>query len=400
MHRLLGRDPGPVKFGLIAGAVLLAVGVSACAESGSSGSVSAGDGGEVIERKIVSVSVRPSGEVFNPAEIYERTADGVVAISAVFDGASTSPFDPGAAQGSGFVLNGEGEVVTNAHVITQGEGEDRQAAERVFVEFRDGNVVPAEVIGFDPFTDTGLIKVDPSSVDLVPLNVGDSDQVVVGEPLAVIGSPFGEDSSLSTGVVSQIGRSVRSLTDFQIEGAIQTDASINPGNSGGPMLDATGRVIGISQQIVSRSGANDGVGFGVPINSILQSVEKLRGEGEANYAYIGVSTQPIYPQLAEKLGLGVDGGALIAEVVDGGPADQAGIRGSDREITFQGTRFAVGGDVVIEADGKPVDKAEDLGRIIAALTPGETVELVVVRDGSRETIEIELGERPTAVSQP
>lgn len=362
--------------------------------------MAAGDGGEVIERKIVSVSVRPSGEVFNPAEIYERTADGVVAISAVFDSSSNSPFQPGAAQGSGFVLNGDGEIVTNAHVISQGEGEDRTAAQRVFVEFRDRNVVPAEVIGFDPFTDTGLIKVDPSSVDLVPLNVGDSDRVVVGEPLAVIGSPFGEDSSLSTGVVSQIGRSVRSLTDFQIEGAIQTDASINPGNSGGPMLDATGRVIGISQQIVSRSGANDGVGFGVPINSIIQSVEKLRGEGEANYAYIGVSTQPIYPQLAERLGLGVDGGALIAEVVDGGPADEAGIRGSDEEITFQGTRFAVGGDVVIEADGKPVRQAEDLGRIIAALTPGETVELVVVRDGSRETIEIELGERPTAVSQP
>ena len=399
MHRLLGRDRRPVTFGLTAGALLLALGVSACAESGTSDPVATG-GGEVIERKIVSVSVQPSGEVFNPAEIYERTADGVVAINAVFDSSSSSPFQPGAAQGSGFVLNGDGEIVTNAHVISEGEGEDRTAAQRVFVEFRDRNVVPAEVVGFDPFTDTGLIKVDPSSVDLVPLNVGDSDRVVVGEPLAVIGSPFGEDSSLSTGVVSQIGRSVRSLTDFQIEGAIQTDASINPGNSGGPMLDAAGRVIGISQQIVSRSGANDGVGFGVPINSILQSVEQLQGEGEANYAYIGVSTQPIYPQLADKLGLGVDGGALIAEVVDGGPADRAGIRGSDEEITFQGTRFAVGGDVVVEADGKPVDKAEDLGRIIAALTPGETVELVVVRDGSRETIEIELGERPTAVSQP
>ncbi|MBU3691636.1 MAG: PDZ domain-containing protein [Solirubrobacterales bacterium] len=399
MHRLLGRDRRPVTFGLTAGALLLALGVSACAESGTSDPVATG-GGEVIERKIVSVSVQPSGEVFNPAEIYERTADGVVAINAVFDSSSSSPFQPGAAQGSGFVLNGDGEIVTNAHVISEGEGEDRTAAQRVFVEFRDRNVVPAEVVGFDPFTDTGLIKVDPSSVDLVPLNVGDSDRVVVGEPLAVIGSPFGEDSSLSTGVVSQIGRSVRSLTDFQIEGAIQTDASINPGNSGGPMLDAAGRVIGISQQIVSRSGANDGVGFGVPINSILQSVEQLQGEGEANYAYIGVSTQPIYPQLADKLGLGVDGGALIAEVVDGGPADKAGIRGSEEEITFQGTRFAVGGDVVVEADGKPVDKAEDLGRIIAALTPGETVELVVVRDGSRETIEIELGERPTAVSQP
>ncbi|MFM8889269.1 MAG: S1C family serine protease [Solirubrobacterales bacterium] len=399
MHRLLGRDRRPVTVGLIAGALLLAVGISACAESGTGDPVATG-GGEVIERKIVSVSVQPSGEVFNPAEIYERTADGVVAINAVFDSSSSSPFQPGGAQGSGFVLNGDGEIVTNAHVISEGEGEDRTAAQRLFVEFRDGNVVPAEVVGFDPFTDTGLIKVDPSSVDLVPLNVGDSDRVVVGEPLAVIGSPFGEDSSLSTGVVSQIGRSVRSLTDFQIEGAIQTDASINPGNSGGPMLDAAGRVIGISQQIVSRSGANDGVGFGVPINSILQSVEQLQGEGEANYAYIGVSTQPVYPQLAEKLGLGVDGGALIAEVVDGGPADKAGIRGSDEEITFQGTRFAVGGDVVVEADGKPVQKAEDLGRIIAALTPGETVELVVVREGSRETIEIELGERPTAVSQP
>lgn len=395
-----GRDrERAVKAALVAGAVALALGVSACAEAENGGGVTVGDG-KVIERKVVSVSVQPSGEVFNPAEIYERTADGVVAISAVFDSATTSPFDPGAAQGSGFVLNGDGEIVTNAHVITQGEGEDRVAAERVFVEFRDGNVVPAEVIGFDPFTDTGLIRVDPANVDLVPLTVGDSDRVVVGEPLAVIGSPFGEDSSLTTGVVSQIGRSVRSLTDFQIEGAIQTDAPINPGNSGGPMLDASGRVIGISQQIVSRSGANDGVGFGVPINSSIRSVNQLREDGEANYAYIGVSTQPIYPQLAEKLGLGVEGGAMIAEVVEGAPADEAGIRGSDREITFQGQRYAVGGDVVIEANGEEVRRAEDLGRIIAALTPGETVELVVVRDGSRRTVEIELGERPTAVSQP
>ena len=166
------------------------------------------------------------------------------------------------------------------------------------------------------------------------------------------------------------------------------------------MIEATGRVIGISQQIVSRSGANDGVGFGVPINSIIRSVDQLRESGEANYAYIGVSTQPIYPQLAEKLGLGVEGGAMIAEVVEGGPADAAGVEGGTREITFQGERFRVGGDVVIEADGKPVRRAEDLGRIIAALTPGETIEMVVVRDGSRETIEIELGERPTAVSQP
>ena len=230
--------------------------------------------------------------------------------------------------------------------------------------------------------------------------IGNSDEVVVGEPLAVIGSPFGEDSSLSVGVVSQIGRSVRSLTDFQIDGAIQTDAPINPGNSGGPMMDADGRVIGISQQIVSRSGANDGVGFGVPINSSIRSADQLREEGEASYAYIGVSTQPVYPQLADRLDLGTDSGAMIAEVVEGGPAAEAGVKGSDRRIQFQGQQYAAGGDVVVEADGQPVRRAEDLGRIIASLTPGETVELVVVRDGSRKKISIELGERPTAVSQP
>ena len=392
-------DKRAAKVGLLAGALALAVGISACAEA-DSGGTSSGGGGDVIERKVVSVSVQPSGKVFNPAEIYEQTADGVVAISAVFDANATNPFDPGAAQGSGFVLNGDGEIITNAHVITQGEGENREQAQRVFVEFRDGNVVPAEVIGFDPFTDTGLIRVDPADVDLVPLQIGDSDEVVVGEPLAVIGSPFGEDSSLSVGVVSQIGRSVRSLTDFQIDGAIQTDAPINPGNSGGPMMDADGRVVGISQQIVSRSGANDGVGFGVPINSSIRSADQLREEGEASYAYIGVSTQPVYPQLAQKLGLDTDSGAMIAEVVEGGPAAEAGVKGSDRQIQFQGQQFAAGGDVVVEADGQPVRRAEDLGRIIAGLTPGETVELVVVRDGSRKTISIVLGERPTAVSQP
>jgi S1-C subfamily serine protease len=345
-----------------------------------------------------TVTVGSDGEVFNPAQIYADTVDGVISVSSIFGQSNAGPFDSQAAGGSGFVLNGEGEVVTNAHVITNGEGENRTAADRVFVEFKDGNIVPAEIVGFDPFSDVGLLKVDPDAVDLKPLELADSDKVMVGQPVAVIGSPFGEDHSLSTGVVSQTGRSVRSLTDFQIEGAIQTDASINPGNSGGPMLDAGGRVIGISQQIQTGSGASDGVGFGVPVNTIKSSVEQLRENGSVRYAFIGVSTQPLYPQLAEKLGLEVERGAIVAEVVEGGPAEEAGIRGGEEEITFQGGRFTTGGDVIVGADGQPVNRSEDLGRIIGGLLPGETVELEIIRDGEPVTVEVELKERPTALT--
>jgi len=345
-----------------------------------------------------ATTVDSDGQVFNPSEIYSDTVDGVISVSSIFGSEAAGPFDPRAAGGSGFVLNDRGEIVTNAHVITNGEGENRTAADRVFVEFKDGNIVSAEIVGFDPFSDVGLLKVDPGEVDLKPVELFDSDKVVVGQPVAVIGSPFGEDQSLSTGVVSQTGRSVRSLTDFQIEGAIQTDASINPGNSGGPMLDADGRVIGISQQIQSGSGASDGVGFGVPVNTIKSSVDQLRESGEARYAYIGVSTQPLYPQLAERLGLDAERGAIIAEVVEDGPAEQAGIRGGDEEITFQGGRYTTGGDIVVSVDGEPVERSEDLGRIIGSLRPGDTVKLEVVREGGRREIEIELQDRPTALS--
>jgi S1-C subfamily serine protease len=333
-----------------------------------------------------------TGKAFNATRVYRESVPGVISVRSVFEN--------GVAGGSGFVLSEEGEIVTNAHVITDGEGEDRKPAKKVYVEFYDGNVLPAKIIGFDPFADVGLLKVDPEGVEIKPLELTDSEQVRVGQPIAVIGSPFGEDHSLSTGVVSQVGRSVRSLTDFQIEGAIQTDASINPGNSGGPMLDAQDRVMGISQQIKGGSGASDGVGFGVPSNAIKASVAQLREDGTPNYAYIGISTQPLYPQLAEKLGLDTDSGALVAEVIEGGPADDAGIKGGDDEITFQGSRYTTGGDVIVSANGEPIKKAEDPGRIIGKLEPGDTVDLGVVRDGREVRVEVELVERPTAVTAP
>ncbi len=336
------------------------------------------------------------GTAFNPSRIFKRTIDGTVSIRSIFGGGS-NPLEGGAAGGSGFVLNDDGEIITNAHVVSNGEGESRKAAGRVYVEFSSGDVIPAKVVGLDPFSDVALLRVDPTQIELSPLELGDSDEIVVGEPIAVIGSPFGEDQSLTTGIISQTDRSVMSLTDFQIEGAIQTDASINPGNSGGPMLDSNGRVIGISQQMKSGSGSSDGVGFGVPVNTIKRSSDQLREHGKPSYAYIGVSTQPLYPQLADKLGVGSERGAIVAEVMKGGPADKAGIRGADDEIEFQGARYDVGGDVIVAAGGETIERAEDLGRIIGASEPGDTIELAVIRDGKKRTFEVTLQDRPAAI---
>jgi S1-C subfamily serine protease len=340
-----------------------------------------------------------NGSEFNPSKVYAETIDGVVSIRSIFGDVENSPETASIAGGSGFVLSDDGEIITNAHVISNGTGESRRAADNVYVEFSSGDVLDAKIVGFDPFADVGLLKVPTDQVEMKPLTLADSGKVVVGQPIAVIGSPFGEDQTLTTGVVSQTGRSVMSLTDFQIENAIQTDASINPGNSGGPMLDGDGHVIGISQQMKSGSGSSDGVGFGVPSNSIKRSAEMLRDDGKPRYAYIGVSTQPLYPQLAEKLGLDTDQGAIVSQVVKGGPAEAAGIKGGDRDLIFQGATYDVGGDVIVAVNGVPIEHAEDLGRLVGALKPGNKAELEVIRDGERKKVEVELENRPTAVTR-
>ena len=301
----------------------------------------------------------------------------------------------GGGVGSGFVLNGEGEIVTNAHVVTQGEGEDAEKAREVYVEFADGNRVEAEIKGQDPNADVALLKVDPKGLTLRPLPLGVSADVQVGEPVAAIGSPFGERQSLSVGVVSAIDRDIQSLNgSFAIPGAIQTDAAINPGNSGGPLVAADGKVIGINQQIKTNSGGGEGVGFAVPVDVVKRSLGALRETGNAQYAFLGVSSVPLFPQLIERFDLDVDKGAWVQEVQPGTPADRAGIRGGRGNTRFQIQDYAQGGDIITKVEGKVIEDANDLSAVVAQFQPGQDVTVEVHRGGDTKEIEVKLGERP------
>jgi len=333
------------------------------------------------------------GNSFNPAAIYARTSPGVVTIDAIFDGGTRS-------QGSGFVVSKQGHVLTNSHVITTaGEGSERtRGATSLFVEFADGDRLPASIIGWDLFDDTGVIKLDPRDHALTPVPLGDSDDVVVGEPVAAIGSPFGNENSLAVGVVSAVSRSIPSLTSgFSVSNAIQIDAPINHGNSGGPLLDGRGRVIGINAQIRSESGNAEGVGFAIPINSARRSMEQLISTGKVAYAYIGITTQDVTPALAREYKLAAPRGALIERVVDGKPAQRAGLQGSSKEEVFNGATIGLGGDLIVALDGQAVESADDVVRIVTdRLRPGQVVRVTVVRGGTgrRETVSVRLDERP------
>ncbi|HEU4392868.1 MAG TPA: trypsin-like peptidase domain-containing protein [Solirubrobacterales bacterium] len=366
--------------------LLLALALLAGCGSGD-GEVST-DGARVATAAPRQIVVEAAARGFDAARVYREASPGVVTIRSVFAEGG------GAAEGSGFVLNEDGEIVTNAHVITDESSGRRRPAEEVFVEFPDRNVVEAEIVGFDPFVDVGLLRIEADGFALHPLELGDEADIQVGQPVAAIGSPFGEQQSLSSGIVSATDRSVESLTQFQIEGAIQTDASINPGNSGGPLLDAGARVLGINEQIETNSGSNSGVGFAVPVSAIKRSVAQLQQDGEVEYAYIGVSSQALYPQLADKLGLDTTFGGLLADVVPGGPAERAGLKGGDEKVRFQAGEYRAGGDVILEADGHKVVQPDDLSRFVSDRKPGETVTLTVLRDGEKEQVEVTLGRRP------
>ncbi len=389
------------RLAIAAAALALGAGGAAgCSLGGDEdGQGSSSDSGKTQTQttRVEVVEGQGTGKGLDSQALFKNEGQGVVTVISLFGtgGIDSIAGGGGGGVGSGFVLNGEGEIATNAHVVTQGEGEDAEKAREVYVEFADGNRVEAEIVGQDPNADVALLKVNPKGLTLRPLPLGSNDQVQVGEPVAAIGSPFGERQSLSVGVISAIDRDIQSLNgSFAIPGAFQTDAAINPGNSGGPLVAADGKVIGINQQIKTSSGGGEGVGFAVPVDIVKRSLGALRETGNAQYAFLGVSSVPLYPQLVERFDLPVDKGAWVQEVQPDTPADRAGIRGGRGNTRFQIQTYAQGGDIITKVEGKVIEDANDLSAVVAQFQPGQDVKVEVHRGGETKEIEVKLDERP------
>jgi S1-C subfamily serine protease len=326
-------------------------------------------------------------------EVYTRPVRGVVSV----DVAATS--DAGPAGGSGFVVDEAGHIVTNQHVV--------EGAKEISVRFADGVRREAEVVGQDPSTDVALIRVDAPRKALKPLTLGDSNSVGVGEPVIAIGNPLNVGISVTTGIVSGIGRPIQAPNNYTINDAVQTDAAINPGNSGGPLLDSRGTVIGVNAQIASESGGFEGVGFAVPINTVKSVIRQLITEGEVVHGYIGVSMYQLgidelsaYAGLSERAldkRYGLPGnGAIVSEVTPDGPAEKAGIRGGD-DKEIEGILVPVG-DVITGIEGDPVSSSEDVIEVVNSVKPGDSLLMTVVTPGEKKRrVEVTVGARPEGV---
>ncbi len=330
------------------------------------------------------------------SDIYKDEGRGVVFIRArgVSSGGQ-SPFglpeeDGGAATGSGFVVDKDGTIITNAHVV--------EGASDVEVRFgEEEDFVKAEVKGRDPSNDLAVLKVDPDDAELVPLPLGDSSKVKVGDSSIAIGNPFGFSRTVTTGIVSALQRQIDAPNGFPIRNVIQTDASINPGNSGGPLLDGQGRVIGINSQIATGgSSGSVGIGFAVPINTAKEVLPQLKKGAEVQRAYLGVTMAPVTAQVADDLNLPVKEGALIQNVSKGGPADDAGLRGG-RTPTGEGV--VAGGDLLVEVNGKSVKGPDDVADAIAGKKPGDEVTVEYYRGDDKKSAKVKLGKRPATLEQ-
>ena len=328
------------------------------------------------------------------SDIYKDEGAGVVFIQARGT-SSESPFGlpddrGGTATGSGFVVDEDGTIITNAHVV--------EGSQDVSVRFEeDGDAVDAKVVGRDPSTDIAVLEVDPDDAKLRPLPLGDSSKVEVGDPVVAIGNPFGFTRTVTTGIVSALQRQIEAPDGFPIRDVIQTDASINPGNSGGPLLDADGRVIGINSQIATGgSSGSVGIGFAVPVNTVKSLLPKLKEDGAVERAYLGVEMAAVDEEIADDLNLPVKRGALVTSVVRGGPADDAGLRAGG---TTTGAGIVAGGDLIVKVDGRTVKSPDDVAAAIGDDRPGETVKVEYYRGDDKKTAEVELGSRPRRLEQ-
>ncbi len=327
--------------------------------------------------------------------VYERAAPAVVNITV-----RSIAYDffmrpvPQEGTGSGFLYDDQGHIVTNYHVV--------ENAEEVMVTLADGRTFPAEVVGTDPSTDLAVIRIDAEDLpDPIPL--GDSDQLKVGQFVVAIGNPFGQEGTLTVGVISALGRVIQSPDGRFIGEAIQTDAAINPGNSGGPLLDLHGRVIGVNSQIISPSRASAGIGFAVSSNTVRRVVPHLIAEGRYPHPWLGVQLLDLTPERARifreaGMEIPVDEGVLVIEVVQGSPADQAGIRGGDRMVRIGRYTIPLGGDVIVSINGQPIANLKDLTVYLETETQvGQTIEVGLIRDGQEMTVQVTLAERPAKI---
>jgi putative serine protease PepD len=370
---------------------LAAVALVAAAGIGAGGAatyaaVSDGDTRTVV-REVPVASSQPAASPtpLSVNQIYRRAYKGVVEITVTAEG-SESPFGGPRAQGqgSGFVYDRQGHVVTNQHVV--------QGASSVSVRFWNGETYDAEVVGTDTSTDLAVLDVNAPASVLSPLQLGDSSDVQVGDGVVAIGSPFGLEQTVTSGIVSALHRQMTAPNEFSINDSIQTDAAINHGNSGGPLLNARGRVIGVNAQIESESGGNDGVGFAIPSNTVRSIVSQLVQTGEVEHAYLGVGVQEIPASVADELG--VAEGVALTEVRTDTPAARAGLRAATASRLVDGQNYPTGGDVITALDGEKVTSAAELQSAIDAHKPGDSVSITFVRDGDSRTVQVQLASRP------
>ncbi len=329
-----------------------------------------------VVRQVTVGSSEPAAtdDALTIGEIYARASKAVVEITGTSGGSSFG--DPARrAQGSGFVLDRDGHVVTNHHVVAAGGS--------ISVSLWNGRAFDAVLVGADPSTDLAVIRIDAPRSLLEPLRLADSSEVGVGDAVLAIGSPFGLEGTVTSGIVSALHREMRAPNDFTINDTIQTDAAINHGNSGGPLLDRKGRVIGVNAQIESDSGGSDGVGFAIPSDTVRSIVRQLIESGEAQHAYLGIEM------------VAIPGGVAVTRVRSGTPAEQAGLRAATSTETVDGEQRPTGGDVIVAFAGKDVTTATALQSAVDALRPGDRVTITILRDGKRQTVDVTLATRPS-----
>lgn len=347
---------------------------------------------------VATSTANASGDVKTVNQIFKETSPGVVSIQAQVSTGGDDPFgnqQEGTATGTGFIVSDQGFIVTNDHVVEGHQG-------NVKVTFSDDKTVTGKVIGQDPSSDIAVVKVDSGEHKLEPLDLGDSDKVVVGDPVVAIGNPFGLNQTVTTGIISALQRTITAPNNFSIDNVLQTDAAINPGNSGGPLLNDRGQVVGVNSQIAtsgSGSSGNVGIGFAVPINRVKEIIPELEKKGKVEYAYLGVTTGTLPSTAAKQLKLGTDHGAVVACVVKGGPGAKAGLTaGGGNTATIDGAQFNLDADVITEIDGKDINTSTDVQKVVIAHKPGDKINIEVSRSGDDKTITATLGTRPTSTT--